>query len=211
MRMRPGGRLLEPGDQPQGRRLAAAGRAEQREERAGRDGEVEVLDRGEPGKALRDPDQLQVGAGLGEHSRLAIRRPGSRSGTPPGTSAPRRGSACGRCAPSTGSSSSGKISWLSARSGSILTAASLAPDDGRDVVHPGGDLGGDLRLVVVVDELSAFVLRGEPIGITKLSLQSVPPASGMRELPVVAGLGVERGDVARPADRGEGVAALRGR
>ena len=43
----PGGRLLEAGDHPQGRRLAAAGRAEERDELAALGGEVEVLDGGE--------------------------------------------------------------------------------------------------------------------------------------------------------------------
>ena len=60
------GGLLEPGDQPQRRRLAAAGGAEQREERSGRNGQVELFDGGEAWKALRDPDQLEVCPALGE-------------------------------------------------------------------------------------------------------------------------------------------------
>ncbi len=40
-------RVLEAGDHPQGRRLAAAGRAEERDELAALGGKVEVLDRGE--------------------------------------------------------------------------------------------------------------------------------------------------------------------
>src|SRR5688572_8380333 len=35
-------------------------------------------------------------------------------------------------------------------------------DDGRDVVHPRGDLGGDLGLVVVVDQLLRVRLLGRP-------------------------------------------------
>ena len=42
--IRPGGRLLEAADHPQGRRLAAAGRAEQAEELAVADLEVDVVD-----------------------------------------------------------------------------------------------------------------------------------------------------------------------
>ena len=45
--------LLEPGDHPQRRRLAAPRRAEHREELAAADLEVRVLDRGEPTEALR--------------------------------------------------------------------------------------------------------------------------------------------------------------
>ena len=48
------GGLLEPGHHPQGRGLAAAGRAEQREERALRDGQVQVVDRGEGTERLGD-------------------------------------------------------------------------------------------------------------------------------------------------------------
>ena len=49
-------------------------------------------------------------------------------------------------------SSFGKISWFSASSGSIVGGGLLGADDRGDVVHPGGDLGGDLGLVVVVHE-----------------------------------------------------------
>ena len=54
------GRLLEAGDEPQRRRLAAPRRAEQREERARRNREVEALERREARKALRDADELEV-------------------------------------------------------------------------------------------------------------------------------------------------------
>jgi hypothetical protein len=63
-----GGRLLEPCDESQRRGLPAARRAEQCEERAGGDGEIERVDRGESGVLLADPDQLEVGAALGEGS-----------------------------------------------------------------------------------------------------------------------------------------------
>ena len=60
--------LLEPRDESQRRGLAAAGRAEQGEERPGGDREVEVLDRREPGEPLRDADQFEVGPRLVERS-----------------------------------------------------------------------------------------------------------------------------------------------
>jgi hypothetical protein len=57
------GRLLEAGDEAQGRRLAAARRAEQREELAAGDAEVEVIDRRHVGEVLRQFDQLNLAAG----------------------------------------------------------------------------------------------------------------------------------------------------
>ena len=57
------GRLLEAGDHPQRRRLAAAARAEQREELALADREAELVDGGEVAEALGDLAQLDAGAG----------------------------------------------------------------------------------------------------------------------------------------------------
>ena len=54
--------LLEPGDHPQRRRLAAARRAEQREELAAADLEVEVVDGHEVAEALRDARQGDAGS-----------------------------------------------------------------------------------------------------------------------------------------------------
>ena len=92
---RPVGRLLEPGDHPQRGRLAAAGRAEQREERPGRDRQGQVVDRDEGAEALRDAFQPQVAArrlrrrspSVADHllERLAERwspRPASGCGRP---------------------------------------------------------------------------------------------------------------------------------
>jgi hypothetical protein len=51
------GRLLQAGDHPQGGGLATAGRAEQGEERALRDGEAEVVDGGEDAEPLGEVGQ----------------------------------------------------------------------------------------------------------------------------------------------------------
>ena len=63
------GRLLEAADHPQRRRLAAAGRAEQREELALADHQVDPLDRGDDAatglEVLGDADQLDGGDGAG--------------------------------------------------------------------------------------------------------------------------------------------------
>ena len=56
----PGGRLLEAADHPQRGRLAAAGRAEQAEELAVHDLEVDVVDREDVAEGLRDLDQPNV-------------------------------------------------------------------------------------------------------------------------------------------------------
>jgi hypothetical protein len=60
---RAGGRLLEPGDHPQRRRLAATRRAEQREELATLDLERQVVDRHEIAEPLRDALQPDVDVG----------------------------------------------------------------------------------------------------------------------------------------------------
>src|SRR5215469_17368199 len=53
-------RFLESGDHPQGRRLAAARRAEQGKEPAGRNLEVNRVDSGERPKALGERDQAEL-------------------------------------------------------------------------------------------------------------------------------------------------------
>jgi hypothetical protein len=60
----PLGRLLEAGDHPQRRRLAAAARAEQREELAAGDVEVERADRHHVAEALRDGLEAHARSGL---------------------------------------------------------------------------------------------------------------------------------------------------
>ena len=59
------GRLLEAGDHAQRGRLAAPGRAEQGEELARPDEQVEVVDRGERAEPLGDAAQLEVGPVVG--------------------------------------------------------------------------------------------------------------------------------------------------
>ncbi len=59
---RPGGRLLEAADHAQGGRLAAAGRAEHREELAALDLQREVVDRDDLVEALRDVVEPNVDA-----------------------------------------------------------------------------------------------------------------------------------------------------
>jgi hypothetical protein len=56
------GRLLEPGDQPQGGRLAAAGRPEQREELPAGHRQVDIVDRGRVAvvEPLSQPDELNA-------------------------------------------------------------------------------------------------------------------------------------------------------
>ena len=53
--------MLEAGDHPQGRRLAAAGRPEERDELAALGGQVEVLHRDDVAEALLDAAQLEEG------------------------------------------------------------------------------------------------------------------------------------------------------
>ncbi len=55
------GRLLEPGDHAQGRRLAAAGRPEQAREGAARDLQRHPVDRDDIAEPLRDVDELDIG------------------------------------------------------------------------------------------------------------------------------------------------------
>mgnify|MGYP006199955153 CR=1 FL=1 len=63
-----GGGRLEAGDHPHQRGLAAAGRAEQREELAVLDGQRQVVDRREVPEPFRDPFEPNVSVG---HQRLA--------------------------------------------------------------------------------------------------------------------------------------------
>src|SRR5207244_1214266 len=56
-------RLLEAPDHPQRRRLAAAGRSEQREEAPALDVEAQPVDRDDIVEALRDVDEPDVGRG----------------------------------------------------------------------------------------------------------------------------------------------------
>ena len=70
-----GGRLLQSGDQAQRRRLAGAGLAEQHEELAVGDVEVEVLQRGVAAEVLGDVLELDVGhdlASLGDETSAKI-------------------------------------------------------------------------------------------------------------------------------------------
>ena len=73
---RAGIRCVEPGDQPQGGGLAAAGRAEQRHEMAGRRRKADVVDRGGRSPSLRDPRQTNVrhrrSIGSGRRRRQAL-------------------------------------------------------------------------------------------------------------------------------------------
>src|SRR5690606_10978878 len=65
----PGRGVFEPRDEPKGRGLATARRPEQREERARRNRQIEVLDRGEPRKTLLDADEVEVRTAFGESAR----------------------------------------------------------------------------------------------------------------------------------------------
>ena len=65
------GRLLEAGDHPQRRGLAAARRPEQARELAARDAQVHVVDGHDVAEPLRDADDLDIGGGCGERSRFA--------------------------------------------------------------------------------------------------------------------------------------------
>ena len=60
------GRALEPGDHAQGRGLAAARRAEQADDLAGRDVEIDIVDRDERAELLGDLAELD-----GRHGRLS--------------------------------------------------------------------------------------------------------------------------------------------
>ena len=75
--MAPAGRLLEAGDHPQQRGLAAAGRAEQADEGAVRHAEVDVVDGLEVAELLGDVLDCQSGHGA---SLILARTAGSRLG-----------------------------------------------------------------------------------------------------------------------------------
>ena len=69
------GRLLEAGEQPQRRRLAAPRRAEQREELAPAHGEVDAVDGRDRTEALDDADQFGVELRAGRFGRHLVPRP----------------------------------------------------------------------------------------------------------------------------------------
>ena len=128
----PGRGRLEPGHHPQGRGLPAAGRPEEREERPARDVEVQVVHRRERTEGLGHlPEPEPVEAFVpGDGS--------SRPAQPPVTSEKSLSystvwrSSSGMKSKATDSVfSSGKISWLSTRDGSIFSIACRAPSTGQ--------------------------------------------------------------------------------
>jgi hypothetical protein len=130
----PARRLFEPGHHAQGRRLAAAGRAEQGEERAPRDDQAEVVDGGEVGEGLGDVLQTQVA--LASRKPLAFLRAISCP-SPSAQMALYSASSSGVSARnpwmllSAMNSSLGKMNGLSASSGSIFAISSWAPTTGQ--------------------------------------------------------------------------------
>ena len=115
------GRRLETRDHPQGRRLAAARRAEQGEERALRDGQVEGVDRREVAERLREGGQPQVSGPVLRH-QLAVRSENAREYLVSSSAvSPRKTFERDR------TSALGKISGLSAVSGSSAASTSLVP------------------------------------------------------------------------------------
>ena len=78
------GRLLEAGDHPEGRGLAAARRAEQARERCGWDREPHVIDRDDRPEALRDVDHLDVRVAGARRARRRTTRPPDATGRPDG-------------------------------------------------------------------------------------------------------------------------------
>jgi hypothetical protein len=73
-------RFLEPRNDAQGRRLAAARRTEQSEERTRRDGQVQFFDRREAGEPLADVVESEVGSGR-RRLHVRVRLPRERTGT----------------------------------------------------------------------------------------------------------------------------------
>ena len=154
MRMRPAVGSSRPGDESQRRRLAAARRAEQGEERPGGDREVEILDGGESGEPLGDADELEVGARLGERCPCRHQTPSSTFwNSAPGTSAPLLRGQGAEDVRLRQRRLVGEDQLVVGELGIDGFHRLLRADDRSDVVHPGGHLGGDLGLVVVVDEL----------------------------------------------------------
>ncbi len=200
--------IFESRDEAERRGLSASRRAEQREERPGRNEQIELFDRGEAGKDLADPLELQIRAGLGECSRSHRQAPRPTA------------SNCGvvlllllvrECAEDVR-----LRERLLVREDQLVLQR--APGRSRpwppvhprrgDVVHPGGDLGGHERVVVVVDELLdvALLLRADRDHEVVAPERAAGVGQGEPEL--VADLGVDRGDVARPDDRRQGVLVL---
>ena len=235
-RIAPGGRVLEARHHAQRRRLAAARRAEQREERAGRDREVEVVDRGHRAEALGQPDQVQVLDLTGHH-----RSAGHRAALSFVWSELRSRAGCGAGAPprsrvsvadgllegllvlgllggvsghedlrlSRASRRSGRSAGCRRASGSIFAIASLHALHRGDVLDVRGDRGRVGRVVVVVHAASRRSSWCAAIaGISMLSVHSVPPDSGSAK----PKSSPRADDVAGPADDGHDVLVLeRGR
>ena len=75
------GRLLEAGDHPQRRGLAAAGWSEEAVELAARDAQVHAVDGGDGPEPLRDVDDLDVRAGrIGRGTDALVLEAGGRAG-----------------------------------------------------------------------------------------------------------------------------------
>ena len=151
-----GGRRLEPRDHPQRRRLAAARGAEQREERALRDRQVEGVDGGELTERLGQPDELEVPGPVLGH-QLAVRSEKARLYLV-SSSAVRPRKTLAR----ESTSAVGKMSGLLASVRVVLGEGLLGALHRRDVVDVGLDLRHDRRVVVVVDErLGVLLVLGE--------------------------------------------------
>ena len=93
--MQPGGRLLEPADHPQGRRLAAARRAEEAEELAVAHLEVDVVDGEHVAERLRHLDEPDVDI-------WHVRAPRIRASAEAAPRAPQPGHARARANPRSG-------------------------------------------------------------------------------------------------------------
>ena len=107
-----------------------------------------------------------------------------------------------------GVAASGKISGLSARSGSIFCHRVLGALDGADVVDVGGQLGRDLRVVVVVDELLGVAPCGSPsTGSACCPTTASGPTPGVTNL-MSSFSALSWIDVAGPGDAGREVALV---
>src|SRR5205823_4931904 len=128
----PGGRVLEPGDHPQGRGLAASGRAEQGEERALRDRQGEVVDGGEGAERLGDPGQAKIlGAGSPRGPGAALRHAPSTDWNALVYRVSSAGESLVKTWVFARSASVGKIRGLLARSLSIFSISCWAPCTGQ--------------------------------------------------------------------------------
>ena len=96
----PGRGLLEAGDHPERGRLAAARRAQQREERPSWDLQVDVVDRGEVAEPLGDALELEVALRLAKSGHVSSPSPSWTTGRRTGCPRPRRApGTAGRCCP----------------------------------------------------------------------------------------------------------------